>query len=138
VLSRVGAVSGDLKAVKRSAQGEPSATGIGADYELDHEAARAVRVFDAEVGEACLPGLFGYGLIPVAERAVPEIFAHDSLLEPLSVIPFLRAGHLANLLRLNELNLASVFLIFVGEGYSPIACYEIIAAIVHRLWLGIA
>lgn len=66
--------------MKRDAQGELPAAGIGADHELDHETARAVRVFDAEIGEACLPGILGHGLVPVAERAVPEIFAHDFLL----------------------------------------------------------
>jgi hypothetical protein len=66
--------------VKRGAQRELPTTGIGADHELDHEASRAIRVFDAEIGEACVPGLLGHGMVSVTERAVPEIFAHDFLL----------------------------------------------------------
>jgi hypothetical protein len=77
-MDSIGTASDNFQAVERGAQGEPAALGIGADHELDHETALAVRIVDGKVCEGCLPSLVGHGLVLAAERAVPEILAHVS------------------------------------------------------------
>src|SRR5512142_1987899 len=76
MLSGGGAAPTLLQAVQGRGEREPPARGIGTDHELDDETARTVRVVKGQIGEGRLPVLPGDGLIPVAERATIELFAH--------------------------------------------------------------
>jgi hypothetical protein len=72
--------------VKRCAQGKLPAPGIGTDHEYAHQTARAFGIRKGEVRKGDLPPLLGHGLVGIAERAVPEIFAHVSLLEEIFLL----------------------------------------------------